>query len=43
LVRSQTARQLLSSELKQKSLEIEALERKLSRFQHRESQAAVNP
>ena len=43
LVRSQTARQLLSSELKQKSLEIEALEKKLSRFQRRESQAAVNP
>ncbi|MDX1574954.1 MAG: hypothetical protein R3285_02095 [Kiloniellales bacterium] len=43
LVRSQTARQLLSSELKQKSLEIEALEKKLSRYQRRESQAAANP
>lgn len=43
LVRSQTARQLLSTELKQKSLEIEALEKKLSRFQRRETQAAANP
>jgi len=43
LVRSQSARQLLSWELKQKSSELEALEKRLSRYQSQESKAAVNP
>jgi hypothetical protein len=43
LVRSQSARQLLWSELKQKSSELEALEKRLSRYQTQESKATVNP
>jgi len=43
LVRSQSARQLLSWELKEKSSELEALEKRLSRYQNQESKAVVNP
>jgi len=43
LVRSQTARHLLLVDLKRKSEELDALQERLSRYQNRETQAAVNP
>ena len=43
LVRSQTARHLLLRDLKSKSEELDALQERLSRYQNRETQAAVNP
>lgn len=43
LVRSQTERHELSQELQRTSDELAALEKRLSRYQSRETQAAVNP
>ena len=43
LVRSQTERHELSQELQRQSDELAALEKRLSRYQSRETQAAVNP
>ena len=43
LVRSQTERHELSQELQRRSDALVALEKRLSRYQSRETQAAVNP
>ena len=43
LVRSQTERHELSQELQRRSDELAALEKRLSRYQSWETQAAVNP
>ena len=43
LVRSQTERHELSQELQRRTEELAALEKRLARYQSRETQAAVNP
>ena len=43
LVRSQTERHELSQELQRRTDELAALEKRLARYQSRETQAAVNP
>lgn len=43
LVRSQTERHALSQELDRMSTEVEALQKRLSLYQKRETQAAANP